>query len=88
MCGWRGERLAYEPRAEDAARAQWDAHITVYFLTVAKAAEVLVDTLDAARKAGEFDGRPLAVIKALRVTQTYAGSSHAGFPRVVRGAAR
>jgi hypothetical protein len=77
VCGWRGERIPYEPQAEDAARAQWDSHmddVTVYLLTVAKAAEVLVDTLEAARNAGEFDGRPLAVIKALRVTQTHIGS--------------
>lgn len=76
-CGWRGERIAYDPQAEDAARAQWDAHmddVTVYLLSVAKAAEVLIAALDAARTGGEFDGRPLAVIKALRATQAHVGS--------------
>jgi hypothetical protein len=91
VCGWRGERVAYDPRAqagtgagvgtgtgaEDAARAQWDAHmdeVTVYFLTVAKAGEALIEALDVARLGGEFDGRPLAVIKALRVTQAHIGA--------------
>lgn len=77
VCGWRAERIVYDSQAEDAARAQWDAHmdeVTIYLLTVAKAAEALVDALGTARKAGEFDGRPLAVIKALRVTHTYVGS--------------
>ena len=77
VCGWRGQRVAYDPQAEDAARAQWDAHmdeVTVYLLSVAKAAEVLIDGLDVARKGGEFDARPLAVIKALRVTQAHIGS--------------
>lgn len=77
VCGWRGERVAYDAGAEDAARAQWDAHmdeVTIYLLSVARAAEVLVDALETARNAGEFDGRPLAVIKALRVTQTHVGS--------------
>jgi hypothetical protein len=75
-CGWRGQRIAYDPQAEKAARAQWDAHmdeVTVYLLTVAKAAEVFIDTVKAARNAGEFDGRPLAVIKALCVTQAHIG---------------
>jgi hypothetical protein len=75
-CGWRGQRVAYDPQAEDAARAQWDTHmdaVTVYLLTAAKAGEALIDMLEAARKAGEFDGRPLAVIKALRVTQAHVG---------------
>ena len=77
VCGWRGERTGYDARAEGAARAQWDAHmdeVTVYLLTVARAAEALVDLLEAARKAGEFDQRPLAVIKALRVTQAHISS--------------
>ena len=77
VCGWRGPRIPHGPQAEHAARALWDAHmdeVTVYLLTVAKAGEVLVNTLEAARKAGEFDGRPLAVIKALRVTQAHIGS--------------
>jgi hypothetical protein len=79
-CGWRGQRTAYGPQAEDAARAQWDAHmdeVTVYLLSVAKAAEVLIKALEAAREAGEFDSRPLAVIKALRVTQAHVGSQMA-----------
>jgi hypothetical protein len=74
VCGWRGQRIPYDAQAENAVRAQWDAHmdkVTVYLLTVAKAAEVLVATIEAAREAGEFDGRPLAVIKALCVTQTH-----------------
>lgn len=77
VCGWRGERVEYDPRAEDAARGQWDVHmddVTVYFLTVAKAAESLVGTLEAARTQGEYDARPLAVIKALRMTQTRLGA--------------
>lgn len=77
VCGWRGQRIAYDPQAEDAARAQWDAHmdeVTIYLLSVAKTAEVLVGALETARKAGEFDDRPLAVIKALRVTQAHVGS--------------
>jgi hypothetical protein len=76
-CGWRGERVGYDPQAEDAARKLWDVHmddVTVYFLTVAKAAEGLVGMLEAAREAGEYDARPLAVIKALRVTQTRIGA--------------
>jgi DNA invertase Pin-like site-specific DNA recombinase len=48
--------------------------VTVYFLTVAKAAEGLVAALAAARKEGEYDARPLAVVKALRVTQARIGS--------------
>ncbi|MBR7836503.1 hypothetical protein KDL01_24710, partial [Actinospica durhamensis] len=59
------------------ARTQWDAHmdeVTVFLLTVARAGEALVETIEAARAAGEFDGRPLAVIKALRVTQAHLGS--------------
>lgn len=74
VCGWRGERTGYDNQAEAAARAQWDTHmdeVTVYLLTVARAGESLVDLLEAARKAGEFDDRPLAVIKALRVTQAH-----------------
>jgi hypothetical protein len=47
--------------------------VTVYFLTAAKAAEAFIDVLDEARNAGEFDTRPLAVIKALRVTQSHVG---------------
>lgn len=77
VCGWRGERVAYEPRAEDVARGQWDAHmdeVTVCFLTVAKAGEALAEALEVAREGGEFDSRPLAVIKALRVTQAHVGS--------------
>jgi len=77
VCGWRGERVAYDPQAEGAARAQWNAHmdeVTIYFLAAAKAAEAFIDALESARQAGEFDGRPLAVIKALRVTQTHIGS--------------
>ena len=76
-CSWRGQRIAYDAQAEGAARAQWDAHmdhVTIYLLTVAKAAEALISTLEAARKAGEFDNRPLAVIKALRVTQAHIGT--------------
>jgi hypothetical protein len=76
-CGWRGQRVPYDGEAENTARAQWDAHmdeVTVYLLTVAKAAGSLITTLEAARKAGEFDGRPLAVIKALCVTQAHIGS--------------
>jgi hypothetical protein len=77
VCGWRGQRVAYDPQAEDAARAEWDGHmdeVTVYLLSVAKAAEALAAALDTARTMGEFDGRPLAVIKALRMTQTHIGS--------------
>ncbi len=77
VCGWRGERVGFDAGAEDAARAQWDAHmdeVTVYLLSVAKAAEAFVDAVGSARKAGEFDGRPLAVIKALRVTQANVGA--------------
>jgi hypothetical protein len=77
VCGWRGKQIAYDPQAEVAARAQWDAHmdeVTVYLLTAAKAGEALIDALGAARRAGEFDDRPLAVIKALRVTQAHIGS--------------
>lgn len=77
VCGWRGERVAYDTQADGAARAQWDAHmdeVTIYLLSVAKAAEAFVDALGTARKAGEFDSRPLAVIKALRVTQAHVGS--------------
>ncbi|MEZ0113430.1 hypothetical protein ABH920_007460 [Catenulispora sp. EB89] len=77
VCGWRGERVAYDPRAEQAARALWDVHmddVTVYFLSVAKAAEGLVGVLEKARKDGEYDARPLAVVKALRVTQTRLGT--------------
>ena len=77
VCGWRGQRVAYDPQAEEAARAQWDAHmdeVTVYLLTTAKAAEVFIATIEAAREAGEVEGRPLAVIKALRVTQEHIGS--------------
>lgn len=77
VCGWRGQRVPYDPQAEDAARAQWDAHmdeVTVYLLSVAKAAELLIDALGVARKGGEFDARPLAVIKALRVTQAHVGA--------------
>ena len=87
VCGWRGERVGYDPRAEDAARALWDIHmddVTVYFLTVAKAAEGLVDALETARKEGEYDARPLAVVKALRVTQARISSEIA----VAVGAAR
>jgi len=76
-CGWRGQRIPYDPQAEDAARTQWDAHmdeVTVYLLTAARAAEVFISTLKFAREAGEFDSRPLAVIKALRVTQAHIGS--------------
>jgi hypothetical protein len=51
--------------------------VTVYLLSVAKAAEVLIKALEAAREAGEFDSRPLAVIKALRVTQAHVGSQMA-----------
>jgi hypothetical protein len=72
VCGWRGLRVPYDPQAENAARAQWDAHmdkVAVYLLTVAKASEAFVSTLEAARNAGEFDSRPLAVLKALCVTQ-------------------
>jgi hypothetical protein len=77
VCGWRGERVGYDPQAEEAARRQWDSHmddVTVYFLAVAKAAEGLVGSLEVAREEGEYDARPLAVIKALRVTQTRIGS--------------
>jgi hypothetical protein len=77
VCGWRGEREDYDGQAEAEARAQWDAHmdeVTVYLLTVARASESLVDLLEVARKAGEFDERPLAVIKALRVTQAHISS--------------
>jgi len=77
VCGWRGQRVDFEAQAEDAARAQWDAHmdeVTVYLLSVAKAAEVLIDALGFAREKGEFDSRPLAVIKALRVTQAHIGT--------------
>lgn len=77
VCGWRGERVAYDPQAEEAARKRWDVHmddVTVYFLTVAKAAEGLAGALAVARKAGEYDARPLAVIKALRVTQNHIGA--------------
>lgn len=78
VCGWRGERVPYDPdTSADLARAQWDAHmddVTVYLLPVAKAVEALVATLDAARETGGFDGKPLGVIKALRMAQTYVGS--------------
>ncbi|WP_194896384.1 hypothetical protein [Catenulispora pinisilvae] len=77
VCGWRGERVGYDPRAEAAARGQWDVHmddVTVYFLAAAKAAEGFVGALQTAREEGEYDARPLAVIKALRVTQTRVGS--------------
>ena len=77
VCGWRGERAAFDAQAEDAARAQWDAHmdeVTVYLLSTARAAEAFVDALDVARKGGEFDARPLAVVKALRATQTHIGA--------------
>jgi hypothetical protein len=84
VCGWRGERVAYGPQAgagadtgtdaDSAARAQWDAHmdeVTVYLLTAAKAGEAFIAALDIARNSGEFDARPLAVVKALRVTQAH-----------------
>ncbi|HEY3867881.1 MAG TPA: hypothetical protein VGM10_06005 [Actinocrinis sp.] len=87
VCGWRGKRAAYDEQAEDAARAQWVAHmedVTIYRLTVAKAAEAFVGMVGAARAGGEFDGRPLTVIKALRVTQARIVSEIA----VAVGAAR
>lgn len=87
VCGWRGKRIAFDEEAQGSVRAQWDTHmddVTVYLLTVAKAAEVLRNTIKAARKEGEFDARPLAVISALHVTQAHIGSQIA----VAVGAAR
>jgi hypothetical protein len=77
VCGWRGDRVAYDEHAEDVARGRWDAHmdtVTIYMLPVAKAVEVLVETLEVARTGGDFDGKPLGVIKALRLAQGYLGS--------------
>ncbi|HTJ70791.1 MAG TPA: hypothetical protein VL551_24840 [Actinospica sp.] len=78
VCGWRGARVPHAPQSPDAAeaeaRTQWNAHmdeVTVYLLTTAKAAESLITALDLARTDGEFDSRPLAVINALRTTQSH-----------------
>lgn len=81
VCGWRGERVPYDAddpgASENEARARWDAHmddVTVYLLPVAQAVELLVATLETARESGDFDGKPLGVIKALRMAQTYLGT--------------
>lgn len=81
VCGWRGERVPYDAgdpdASERAARARWDEHmddVTVYLLPVAQAVELLVGTLETARESGDFDSKPLGVIKALRMAQTYVGT--------------
>lgn len=87
VCGWRGQRIAYDPQAEDAAHAQWNSHmdeVTICLLPVAKAVEMLVDALETARKTGSYDGKPLGAIKALQTAQTYLGSQIA----IAVGAAR